>query len=335
MLKKKVNIDFIRFIAALLVVAIHTYPFNDFNDTFDYIVTRIIFRILVPLFLMITGYFVLPKALEDKNNLKKYLVKIGKMYLISMLIFFPLNIYKGYFNHFKIELFLKDIFFDGTFYHLWYFPAVMLGLVINYILLKKLGFKKSGLMVLFFYIVGLFGDSYYGLIRDNVFLSGIYDIFFLGSSYTRNGLFYTPIFLYIGYFFRKSNFKLEIKENILLIIICLVLLVGEGLTLYFFNILRHNSMYLMLIPLSFLVFSLIVNNCLKEDRTYRTMANYIYIVHPLVIAFWHFFVERVNFKILSNSLASYIFILIITIVMVLIFKKSGEIIKNGKRNNKE
>ena len=44
-------------------------------------------------------------------------------------------------NH--IPNILKDIVFDGTFYHLWYLPSSMLGAVIAWYLIKKLNYKKA------------------------------------------------------------------------------------------------------------------------------------------------------------------------------------------------
>lgn len=58
-----------------MIIAIHVYSLSFINDDIDYIFTRIIFRICVPLFLMITGYFIILKSLKDINILKKYTIK--------------------------------------------------------------------------------------------------------------------------------------------------------------------------------------------------------------------------------------------------------------------
>ena len=57
------GIDFFKFIAALVVVAIHTSPLSSFSVDADFILTRVLARIAVPFFLMVTGYFVLPQYL--------------------------------------------------------------------------------------------------------------------------------------------------------------------------------------------------------------------------------------------------------------------------------
>ena len=84
-MNKILNLDFARLIAAILIVAIHIFPFYTINTTLDFIFTHVICRIGVPLFLMITGYFVIPKALKNKCFKKvyyKYYKNISSLYII-------------------------------------------------------------------------------------------------------------------------------------------------------------------------------------------------------------------------------------------------------------
>lgn len=57
---------------------------------------------------------------------------------------------------------IKDIVFDGTLYHLWYLPASIIGASIAYFLVKRLGLKYSLVITIVIYVIGMFGDSYYG-----------------------------------------------------------------------------------------------------------------------------------------------------------------------------
>lgn len=92
-MSKKINIDVWRFIVSFLIVAIHISPFEKISPEFDFFFTRILGRIGVPLFLMITGYYVLDKSLEDINKLKEYTKKILKIYLFCIILYIPINIY--------------------------------------------------------------------------------------------------------------------------------------------------------------------------------------------------------------------------------------------------
>lgn len=51
-------LDRFRILAALLVAAIHTSPLASVSEGADFFLTRVLARIAVPFFLMVTGQFV-------------------------------------------------------------------------------------------------------------------------------------------------------------------------------------------------------------------------------------------------------------------------------------
>lgn len=320
-LMQKMNLDVWRFIAALMVVAIHVYPFTFISENFDYLITRVLFRIAVPIYLMITGYFVLPKTLNDKTELILYIKKIAVLYLISIVIFLPINIYNGYFKNINILSIIADILFNGTFYHLWYFPSLILGLLLVYFLLKKFSSRVVGIILLSLYIIGLFGDNYYGIVNSFEVIKDFYDVIFFIFDNTRNGLFYVPIFLYIGLFVRKYSFKISIRRWKLLIILNFLLLLFEGLVLSINNIPRHTSMYISLIPLSLCVFYFLVLTSNGINKRVRKYSSIIYVIHPFMIIISHFLVSNMNVLILSNSLANYLFVSLFSLLTAYVIEK--------------
>ncbi len=95
------GVDWFRLICAVLVIAIHTSPLLCFGELPDFILTRILARVAVPFFLMVTGFFILPDIQWDNGKHQKWLRqigKIGKLYLAAMLLYLPLMIYSGYFG---------------------------------------------------------------------------------------------------------------------------------------------------------------------------------------------------------------------------------------------
>ena len=277
-LKEKLNIDVYRFIAAIMIVAIHIYPFSFINEDLDYIITRVIFRICVPLFLMITGYYIIKKSLKDIKILKNYTIKILKLYFISMIIFLPINIYNHYFTNNTLITIIKDILINGTFYHLWYFPALLLGIWVTYFLIKHFKDNTVKIVLILLFIIGLFGDNYYGIVKNIPIIKNFYNIIFSVSSYTRNGLFYTPIFIYIGYIFNNKTNKLTYKKNIIYIFVMLLLMTIEGIILHFFSTPKHSSMYIFLIPLSYFIFNFIIFYSKGENKVLRKYSSWIYIL---------------------------------------------------------
>lgn len=308
--KKKITLDRFRVIAAILIVAIHTYPFESINENLDFIFTHVICRIGVPFFLMITGFFVLPKALEDKNSLIHYTIKIAKFYILCMILYLPVSLYAGKLNHLSAVQILKDIFLNGTFYHLWYFPALILGIWIVYFLSRYCNKKIVGICVILLYLIGLLGDSYFGISEKwsvtSTFYHGIFTVF----DYTRNGLFYAPIFLSLGYMLQQVKWNLSRKVNFACIALSFVAMIAEGVVLRHFNLQRHDSMYIMLIPLMVSLFYFILQGSTENNKKLRNISTLIYIIHPLFIIVVRGIAKAVHLQsiMVDNSLIHYLLV---------------------------
>lgn len=136
---------------------------------------------------------------------------------------------------------LRKLLVDGTFYHLWYFPATILGIVIAR-WLSRLGLRVALPVAALLYLIGLGGDSYYGLVSQIPLLRTLYDGIFTLCGYTRNGLFFAPLFLLLGAAGRRWNQKLSLAGFFL----SLAAMSAEGLWLHRMDVQRHDSMYLAL-----------------------------------------------------------------------------------------
>lgn len=78
------GLDYAKLIAAFVVIAIHTSPLEEINKNLNYYIVYVIGRIAVPLFFMITGYFILAEVLYSTAKLKKYLIHISGLLSIPM-----------------------------------------------------------------------------------------------------------------------------------------------------------------------------------------------------------------------------------------------------------
>ena len=117
------GIEYFRLAAAFLVVAIHCSPLTTYSETADFILTRAVARVAVPFFFMVTGFFVLGRP----EKLRRFLKRTALLYLACILLYLPLNLYSGALSGLTPVGALRELLFEGTFYHLWYFPAVLLG----------------------------------------------------------------------------------------------------------------------------------------------------------------------------------------------------------------
>ena len=120
------GIEYFRLAAAFLVVAIHCSPLTTYSETADFILTRAVARVAVPFFFMVTGFFVLGRP----EKLRRFLKRTELLYLACILLYLPLNLYSGALSGLTPVGALRELLFEGTFYHLWYFTAVLLGAAI-------------------------------------------------------------------------------------------------------------------------------------------------------------------------------------------------------------
>lgn len=292
------GIDFFRIIAAVLVITIHTSPLELCCPTGDYILTRVIARTAVPFFFMTSGFFLLSDGCADTERLKKFLKKTLLVYLVSILLYLPANIYNGYFSADNLFLnILKDIFFDGTFYHLWYLPASALGGAVVFFAVRKAGYGKSLVIFLLLYIIGLLGDSYYGVILGIAPVKAVYDCIFAVFDYTRNGIFFAPLFMLLGGVVGKKEKKTEnggfsesgsshggrLGTDLVCAAVSFGLMLAEALILRNFNLQRHDSMYVFLVPLMWFLFNILVRFKGKRKKYISGLALIVYIIHPITI----------------------------------------------------
>ena len=220
------------------------------------------------------GLFTISRYHRDNGGRKKHLKKIGFIYAAAVLLYLPLNIYQDYFNRPNLlPNLLRGLVFDGTVYHLWHLPAAMLGLAIVW--------RLAVAAVL--YLVGLFGDSYYGIVGRLPVVKKFYDLLFQLFDYTRNGIFFAPIFLMLGGYMAEQKPRLTKWWNWAGFAGSFVLMLTDGMLLHQYVIPRHDSMCLMLPICMVFLFRGLLRFRGREVRGLRTAARVIYLVHPMVI----------------------------------------------------
>lgn len=328
--------DLFRIIAAFLVVAIHIGPFGLISENADLAFTYILGRIAVPFFFMVTGYFVLGKyvlEIEPLLKIKQYLLKILKIYAGSAVLYLPIGIYAGNYSSLGFYDIIRMLLFDGTFYHLWYFSASIIGILVvlglNAVFSKNaaaIKLKKMLVLSSILYLAGLLGDSYYGVISKIPLLKGFYDILFTVSSYTRNGIFMAPLFLVLGIMAGNAGSycdRIKEKKNIqtgCFLMVSLLLMELEGFMVHRFNLVRHDSMYVFLPVVMYFLFTLLVSLGKKEYRNLRTVSTWIFILHPAMIVvvrfavklFMHFGVDISVF--VENPLVLYVTVSLLSVL---------------------
>ena len=203
---------------------------------------------------------------------------------------------------------IKDIVFDGTLYHLWYLPASIIGAAIAWILVKKTTYKTAFAVGIFLYIIGLFGDSYYGISENIPILEEFYGLIFQVSDYTRNGFFFAPIFFIIGGFFADNRKIISLNKCICFFSISFIFMFSEAVVLHNLDLQRHDSMYIFLPIATFYLLNYLLHFKGKQIKFLRTSSLMIYIIHPMMIVAVRLFSKLSDLQTLlvENSILHYL-----------------------------
>ena len=318
------RVDWFRLAAALMVVAIHTAPFSMLeNSRLDAVLTYGLCRVAVPFFLMTTGYFVLAPCVKSGWRDRRYVRFLKKtmiFYGSAVLLYVPVMWYAGKLPASPGEL-LKMLVFDGTFYHLWYFPALLLGCMAAAGLRKGFGLYGALVACGALYLAGLLGDSYYGLIPDGSFLQNIYEGLFQISSYTRNGIFYAPLFLLIGAAFGEKRLWCSRAVRYPGLILSLLLVLLESCVTDVYNLQRHSSMYLALPAVMYFLYQILLEGTGNAPRFLRKGTAFLYVIHPIGIILVRGAAGMLGMEkiLVENSLIHYVAVSAVSLAMMIYY----------------
>ncbi|EAC3883777.1 serine racemase, partial [Listeria monocytogenes] len=97
-MKKNQGIEQFRVLLAMMVVAIHCLPLHHLWPDGDILITLTLFRIAVPFFFMISGYYVFSdlatqNSYPARQRVWQFIKKQLQVYLIATLLFLPLAWY--------------------------------------------------------------------------------------------------------------------------------------------------------------------------------------------------------------------------------------------------
>ncbi len=300
------NLDVLKYICAILIIILHLRPFFDYSNPLDLAFNNIITRVCVPLFFVITGYFTAIKEKEQPDYMKKHVSKMIPLYLTWSALYIPILIndaihylptIQGYMDTLQFSapililllivlsplVVIVTLVYTGVYYHLWYFPAVMLSLLV---LRKwKERFPVKNLLILSFILL-LFGatETYYGVLPLTIqqLITFYYKIFFT----TRNFLFFGLFYVVLGYCMGKKK-EVYSEHCVSKLIISMFFLVFEAIILHDFDRLNSNIL-LCCIPLTYYLFIFTLYVTRKKEKKinlpYRDLSKYYYLVHPAVIA---------------------------------------------------
>lgn len=312
MLERNLSIDILKIFLAIIIVALHGKIFIDINEELYFYLVNGLFRVGVPIFLIITGYY-----FYYVKNLKSWVRRVLILYLIwsifySFIWFEPLSSTKNI---------LSDVMFlFFGFHHLWYLAGLLLGGVLVYLV------KNKSLKLQIFLALSLFlsGTSIQYIGNLHIF-NGIIDKIINIYYFHRNFLTLCFPLLMIGFWINKYNIKDKINNISILVSVSLVILFLEVYLNYNF-ISKSESLdqlYSLIIvcPLIFIAF--LKMNMMGKSKEIALFSTGIYLIHPLI----QFIISKhTQVNSIYNFLITLILNIIISKLIIMLNKKIGYIL---------
>ncbi|MFJ3331058.1 membrane-bound serine racemase VanT [Enterococcus sp. NPDC086594] len=319
-MKKNQGIEQFRVILAMMVVAIHCLPLHRLWPDGDILITLTLFRIAVPFFFMISGYYVFSdlatqNSYPARQRIWLFIKKQLQVYLIATLLFLPLAWYSGILGlNMPLDTFIQTLLVNGILYHLWYFPAIITGGLLVMGLLTRLSFKQVFFIAVGLYVVGLGGDSWSGLAAQTP-ITPLYSLIFQLLDGTRNGIFFAPLFLILGVLARRFAKKPASPHRYSYLMISLICLLLESYLLHHFTTPKHDSMYVFLPFVLLFLFPIIQQwQAPVIWKQAGRLSLWLYLLHPYTIAVTHFLSQKL--PLLQNNLINYFVVLGLTIGLI-------------------
>lgn len=284
------TIDFIKYIASVLVIIIHTHPFMNICSSLEFISVNIISRMAVPFFAICTGYFLSSKY-KSVNNQCSWLLHWKKMIIIYfiwtvvyLIRLIPNWISSGWFSIYAFIDYAIATLFSGSYYHLWYILSVIYAIPLFIVCLKKLDKKSIICLSIILWGIKALSYGYFQWLPQSIII--IFNFLEKISGLRDAVLCILPLML-LGNCIKNQ----KVKSNIFYI----VGLIASSL-IYFAEIFvlkylgqEHFSFIFSIFFVSFFLFNILLklNINIKSNISYLLgkASMIIYLIHPLIIDF--------------------------------------------------
>ena len=278
-MNRSLSLDILKIILALMVVGIHSGFLSDISALGRYLTTAGLFRIAVPIFFVINGFFFFSVPPE---KIVTWFKRVIILYLFWTLVYIGYWFRAETINLFEIVRVIKTILVGHE--HLWYLPA-MVGAALVLLPLRKLTTPALLTIALVLYFIGL-SIQYLG--NYHVVANTSIDKILNSHFVYRNFLFFAFPFFAIGYLLRRTEIykKFSLASIVSMTIIAVTLLLIENYLDFKFQVASKGfDIFLFLILVCPLVFITALKLDIRgESKTLALYSTGIYFIHPLFIS---------------------------------------------------
>lgn len=299
-MQRNISLDVLKLILAVVVVISHAQVLLGYSDLAYQLTVQGVFRIVVPIFMLVSGYFFI--NVIRSRSLYSWLKKVVPMYIFWMLVYayFWWDISEA--TPYEILRILRVAVMG--YHHLWFLSALIGAAILMY-MLRNWPLKALLALSLALYGMGVF-FIYAG--RYHLFAGTPLDALFNEGWFYRNFLFFGFPFFSIGYLLRRLEGIRQWNRRyyILWSLGGTLLLLGESYLNYLgLEGLPPFDMYLSLLILCPGLFLWVLSVQMPSDSTILAYyATALYFIHPLFISLFEALSYRPGNTLAMLALAS-------------------------------
>ena len=208
--------------------------------------------------------------------------------MIWTIIYLPYTIWdytRAGFRFYHIFAYLRDLLLNGSYYHLWFLPALMLSTWLVAKIYQRRGLKKVLSVSLILYIIGYLINVYQPVWESIPYVSFLFSFFTKLLVTARNGIFFGPIFVGMGLLLARSH-RLSHRASLIGWAVSFVGLFLEVTIYMHFDLLRDlTSMYLMLVPAVYFMMNALLTSSIPYKESYLTLRHESLLIYTSHILF--------------------------------------------------
>ncbi len=282
-------VDAAKLICAIVVVMAHTSPFSDVHSYLAYASNGWLVRFPVPFFFVSGAYFCFRKISLDAFDHKRALASAWRMlrlYLLWVAVFAAPILFDAWKHAEGFDAGMLSFFQSAMlagYSHLWYLKSAALATALVALALRcRMKPEAVFGISLVLFLVGMFGDTYYGVVKGipvvGTAVSGYLSVFLT----TRNGLFYGLVYVAMGALFAYRRVTIKMPLAIGGFFAAALLSLAEAFVVRRLQLAWDYSLYLFMLPAVFFLFYIVTHIDMKRTPVTDTMRAYsslIYYTH--------------------------------------------------------
>ncbi|WP_318494056.1 acyltransferase family protein [Photobacterium leiognathi] len=275
-MRRNLLLDALKVLLAIMVVGMHAGFLKEF-PLGNFLTSQGAFRIAVPIFFVINGYYF--GVVKDIKSLIIWVKRVVSLYVFWMLFYAYFWFRPDSFDVIEIVKVIKTIVVGH--HHLWYLPGMIGAGVLTYFFREHL---KLGVVVALTCFVGGVGIQYLG--SYHFFESNVLDKLFNLTFIHRNFLFLGFPFFLVGFLIKLEKLSF-LSDKVNFIFVLGVLLLSVESYFNFVNSYKDGGFdnYFSLIFICPAIFILVLNSDRKTDnKNIALLSTGIYFIHPFCMS---------------------------------------------------